>query len=272
MSLQNWQATAFNPATESSNQIHSDEMAKAYGFRGGLVPGVTISSYLMHPATLAWGNDWLTRGCADIKILNPLYDGANFEVQIVSSSDQKANVRLIDADGTVNATGTLSLANDLNPEPIYRGDPLITVNDEISAATPENMLTLQDNGMKALGISWDDSHRMAFYLREEQDMAILHQPSQSGFAHGAFLLGITNWVLAGNAYMNPWVHLQTKSQFVRAVEYATDLIAECAVRDLFSKKGHDFVDVEVNIFEADTHAPVMSSTLRAIYRMRPASD
>ena len=61
MSVEPWQATAFNPATESNNQIHSDEMAKAYGFRGGLVPGVTISSYLMHPAVLAWGEDWLTR-------------------------------------------------------------------------------------------------------------------------------------------------------------------------------------------------------------------
>ena len=59
---ENWRAEAFNPATNSSNRIHADDVAKEYGFKGGLVPGVTVSGYLFHPAVLAWGEDWLTRG------------------------------------------------------------------------------------------------------------------------------------------------------------------------------------------------------------------
>ena len=34
---------ARNPATESENKIHHDDVARQYGFAGGLVPGVTVS-------------------------------------------------------------------------------------------------------------------------------------------------------------------------------------------------------------------------------------
>lgn len=269
--LENWQAVAFNPATESTNQIHSDEMAKAYGFRGGLVPGVTISGYLMHPAVLAWGEQWLSHGAAEVTVHKPLYEGVPFEVEVEQVNDTQANVQLVDAEGALNATGSLRL-NDSNAvgEPIYRGDALLNPDEDMPSAVPEVMRGLQQSGMRALPIRWDDSHNMAVYLKNEAHMAKLHRPSENGFAHGAFLLGITNWVLMGNAYMNPWVHLQTSSQYFRSVPYGTDLIAECQIEDLFEKKGHDFVDVLVNIFEAESKLPVMSGKLRAIYRMRPA--
>ena len=48
-----WSEIAFNQATDSENRIHSDEVARQYGFRGGLVPGVTVFAYLVHPALVA---------------------------------------------------------------------------------------------------------------------------------------------------------------------------------------------------------------------------
>jgi len=61
---QPWQAEAYNQVPESENRIHSDEVARRFGFRGGLVPGVTVTAYLCHPAVDAWGMDWLARGRA----------------------------------------------------------------------------------------------------------------------------------------------------------------------------------------------------------------
>ena len=59
--MNKWSATALNTAPESENKIHGDELAKEYGFEGGLVPGVTISAYLVHPLVEIWGKDWLDR-------------------------------------------------------------------------------------------------------------------------------------------------------------------------------------------------------------------
>ena len=49
--------------------------------------------------------------------------------------------------------------------------------------------------------------------------------------------------------MNPWVHLETKSQNYKAVSIETTLIAEMSVIDFYEKKGHEFIEVEVNLFE-----------------------
>ena len=76
-----WSATALNTAPDSENRIHGDDLAKKYGFQGGLVPGVTISAYLVHPVIEHWGKDWLDRGYANCRITSPLYDKELFEVK-----------------------------------------------------------------------------------------------------------------------------------------------------------------------------------------------
>lgn len=53
---------AFNPSTESENRIHADDVARAYGFRGGLVPGVTLWAYMVHPAVERHGPAFLSHG------------------------------------------------------------------------------------------------------------------------------------------------------------------------------------------------------------------
>src|SRR5215212_8703199 len=48
-------AVAYNPVPNSENLIHGDEVARRHGFRGGLVPGVVVSAYLLDPALRAYG-------------------------------------------------------------------------------------------------------------------------------------------------------------------------------------------------------------------------
>ena len=92
-----------------------------------------------------------------------------------------------------------------------------------------------------------------------------------GYAHLCFLLGCSNWILAGNAFMNPWVHLQTKSQNYRPVAMNTSLIAEMSVQDFYEKKGHEFIDVNVNLFVDKSLLCCMSINLIAIFKLRTSS-
>ena len=68
--------------------------------------------------------------------------------------------------------------------------------------------------------------------------------------------------------MNPWVHVQTISQNYSAVPYGTPLIAEMEINSVFEKKGHEFVDVGVNLFNGEDQKCVMTINLIAIYRLR----
>ena len=261
--LSNWQATAFNQSEDSSNQIHSDEMAKAYGFKGGLVPGVTVSAYLMHPAVQAWGTDWLTQGAAKIVVEKPLYDGYEFSVDLSDSSETTYRALLSD----------LYLNKNAPPPPTLRGDLPLEKNQPIANATREEMERLRENGMRALHVRWNEHNNMATYLKDRHAMPELHNFSEPGcaYANAAFMLSLSNWVLAGNAYMNPWIHLQTESQNYAVVENNTDLHVECDIHDLFEKKGHQFVDLNVDTYVRETAQPVMTTRLRAIYQLRAAS-
>ena len=68
--------------------------------------------------------------------------------------------------------------------------------------------------------------------------------------------------------MNPWVHLQTISQNYRAVELNSSLIAEMEVNKVYEKKGHEFIDVLVGLFDQHDEACVMTINLTAIYKLR----
>ena len=263
-----WAAEAFNPSPDSANRIHSDEVAKEFGFKGGLVPGVTVSAYLMHPAVEAWGLDWLGRGRAHIVVSKPLYDSDRFQVDLSDETDASYKAVLSNAEGMQCASGFVDI-NDAPPEPpVMRGDPLLKKGQAIPDASREAMEKLKKQGMFALPLRWDCTHNMAGYLRNRAQMPELLRLDGGGYANPSFMLGLTNWVLAGNACMNPWIHLQTDSQFFAPVPNGSDLVCECAISDPYEKKAHEFVDVDVDVYLSRTREAVMQAKLRAIYKLR----
>src|SRR3989441_210846 len=62
VTLPEYRVKARNTAESPENKIHDDAVARQYGFRGGLVPGVTVYAYLTHPLVAAFGAAWLERG------------------------------------------------------------------------------------------------------------------------------------------------------------------------------------------------------------------
>src|SRR5262249_45051855 len=70
-----YRVTARNTSIQSENRIHDDETARRYGFRGGLVPGVTVYAYLTHPLTSFFGRAWLERGTATVRFVKPIFEG-----------------------------------------------------------------------------------------------------------------------------------------------------------------------------------------------------
>ena len=266
-----WQATAFNTSPHSDNRIHSDEMAQAYGFRGGLVPGVVVSAYLIHPAVEAWGLDWLERGHAKAVVHNPTYDGDVFDVQLSDVAPSSYRAALLDPSGVLNASGEIALMKVAPDPPNMRGDPVILPGFYPPQTSFETMQRLQEEGFSALDVRWNQNCEITSYLKDATAMPALHQVDEGDFANAGFMLGLTNWVLAANVSMNPWIHLQTESQFYAPVRGGTLLRVECDIQELFNKSGHEFVDLNVNTFVQQTGQPVMSALLRAIYKMRAAA-
>jgi len=266
---ESWSGEAFNPVPDSENRIHGDEIARAYGFRGGLVPGVVVSACLLHPAAVAWGRDWIERGRAHVVVASPVYDGEAFRVEVEEASPEAYQARLIDPRGATCATAAVSLPATLPEAPLRRGDAELERDSPRPRASRETFDRLRDAGLRALRGRWGEDAEITRYLRDPSQMAPIHR--DAGLAHPAFILGLTNWLLGRNVKMDAWLHLETHSQHFRAIAPDTEVWVEAEIADLFEKKGHEFVDLDVAIFaepNGPDEAAVAQVRLRAIYQLR----
>jgi hypothetical protein len=266
--LAGYHGVAFNPATASENRIHSDEVARRYGFRGGLVPGVTVYACMVEPAVRTWGLDWLAGGEASVVLRKPLYEHAGFEVAVESSEDGYA-ASLHDADGVLCADGSFSLPDESGAVPARRGDPRAPAKGERVDATRDALERLRKTGLGAFEITWDGSGENARYRGDLADMPDLVRHDRDGFAHPAFTLGLANWVLSANVALGPWIHVESRLRHHAPLALGTRVVVEATIEDLFDKRGHEFVDLDVVVY-GDGDAPLMSAFHRAIYRLRPA--
>jgi hypothetical protein len=262
-----WECRAYNQATGSENKIHDDTVARKYGFRGGLVPGVTVYAYLVHPAVEAWGLDWLTRGTASVVLQKPVYDGDRARVEPKLDGPHAYRGEVIDPDGTVCATGLVSLPEAPPEAPVRRGDPPAPSREARPEATRAALENLRERGLGSLPITWSGERPYDRYTRELQDMPELLRPSEGGFANPAFALGLANWILSANVRLGPWIHAQSEVRNHAAIPLGSSLVVEGRVVDLFDRRGHEFVDLDVGVY-LEAGAPALSASHRAIYRLR----
>ncbi len=264
-----WKEVAFNQATESENRIHADDVAKQYGFRGGLVPGVTVHAYLVHPALVAWGAEWLARGRATVALKKPLYDGSAFRVEVRDADAHAYRATLVDAEGTECATADVELPRaGLAPAgaPPLRGDRAVPPRDACPPATLETMQRLQREGMGALRMQWRCEGNLDRYTRETASMPALVQPEGQGYANPAYVLGLANWVLARNVVLGPWIHVESTLQHHAALARDAWVTVEASIVELFEARGNRFVDLAVSA-HGDA-GPIMHARHRAIYELR----
>lgn len=262
-----YDGVAFNPVPGSENRIHSDDVARQHGFRGGLVPGVVISAYLVEPAVRAWGLDFLARGRAAIAVRKPLYDGDRFEVRIRESFERGYEGALVAPDGVTCADARVELpATSLAP-PVRRGDPPVPEAGSRPPATREALERLRERGMGSIRARFERDVPLAAYHRDVRAMPELVRAEPGGYANAGLVLGLTNWVLAANVCLGPWLHLQADAQNHAPVPLGSEVVVEAAVADLFERKGHAFVDLDVAAFLLEG-PPVVRARLRAIYRLR----
>ena len=95
-----FQVVARNYSEASENRIHSDEIARRYGFRGALVPGVAVYGHLTRPLVECYGEDWLGHSTSSVRFLQPAYDGDTLQISRVEDETGE-HVQCTNAEGTL---------------------------------------------------------------------------------------------------------------------------------------------------------------------------
>jgi len=254
-----YRVEAFNASKESENKIHDDDVARRFGFRGGLVPGVDVYAYMAHLPVRRWGRAWLERGTTECRLLKPVYDG---DAAVVTAVEGEGALDLqIESHGELCVTGRAGLPADTpEPPPAFAEAP--TPPDERPPADETTLAVGTRLAMNPFRVTDEYAEE---YLRTVRETEPFY--ARENLVHPGTILHIGNWVLRHNVVLGPWMHVGSTVQHFAAAHIGDELSARAVVTANYERKGHRFVELDVLVY-ANTRIPIARIEHIAIYRPR----
>ena len=256
---------AVNTAAESENKIHENSVAKQYGFRGGLVPGVTDYAYMTRPALDAFGPEWLERGTMSARFNAPIYDGDTVTCRATVVDGRTLELAALTPDGQVCAPGKACLPEEPATPPTLADFP---------APAPPAREARPDADERSLAVGTVLGSVEADYNAEAAATFAVGVPDDhpayagGAIAHPGFAIRFANSALDWNVRLGPWIHVSSDTQHFGVVRLGDHLSTRARVVELFERKGHHFVTLDVATF-ANGGRPIQRVTHTSIYRLRP---
>jgi acyl dehydratase len=258
-----YRVQAYNTARESENKIHDDTVARRFGFTGGLVPGVDVYAYMVHPAVERWGRDWLERGTAEIRLAKPVYDGNEAAVTAEPGEDGGLGLR-VESGGVLCATGAAGLQQEARPSSSL-GDYRAATPPAPERRPPADERSLAEGswlGMRPLALT-PEFH--AQYLQDVRETDPIY--AREGIAHPGMILRTGNWALGHNVVLGPWMHVGSTVHNIALAHVGDEIGVRAKVRANYERKGHRFVELDALVVANGTR-PVAHLLHVAIYRPR----
>lgn len=211
--LQPWSVTATNLPEHADNAIHTDTGARAAGFPGALVAGVTTYGYLTHAPATAWGGTWLAGGGAEVRFRHPVLDGDRVDLEIGDAGNVTADVS---GATKVEATFVERAAEMLRCE----GEELELIEFTIDQ-------------------SWSD-----YGSRSGDDCPIY---AELGVAHPTIWPRIANRFCHEQLVDGSWIHVRSKISHHGLASIGTTIQARAVVADRFESRAGERVVLDVRI-------------------------
>lgn len=265
-----YRVRARNTAADSENKIHDDATAASFGFRGGLVPGVTVYAYMTVPIVERFGLDWLERGSMQVKFHQPFYEGEEVLVRAEVDADAEPifNVAITAGreDGVACATA-LATVNDraewLGESRLedYRKAPL-PPSEERPIPSRELLVPGKTMGTLIEKLSVPDD---AVLARLDERLPIYS--GSRAVAHPFTLLSLANQILVRNFKLGPWIHAASDLINWSAARNGDEISVRGRIADCFERKGHEFVVLDLILIGGESRL-IQQVRHTAIYRPR----
>jgi hypothetical protein len=256
--LEPYAVVAYNSAWDSENKIHDDEVARRFGFSGGLVPGVDVYAYMAHAPVTRWGRDFLARGTLEARFHKPVYEG---ETATVAAKEANGGLDIeVMSRGELCATGHAAMTG-AKPAAL----DAFTAVPAVAERSPADEVSLPVG--RALGIRPLDITRewAAKYVADVRERDPLY--AREHLSHPGQLPRLFNWALTHNVVLGPWIHVGSKVDHFAAAKVGDALTVRAKVVGNYEKNGHRFVDLD-GLVIANAATPIARISHTAIYRPR----
>jgi hypothetical protein len=253
-------------AVDSSNRIQDDEFARRYGFRAGLVPGISIFAYMSRPLIELMGRDWLERGSAEVHFLRPICEGEEIHVggTISSIADDGALSLDYKASNNQGVTCGIGIAKlppqKLAPEPSLEDYPA----GRAKLHRPLSLESLQvGESLVPVASEFTWSIHWQYCRKTIRD----HHPLYERMMHPGWLVNRASQIFAANYAVPAWIDVSSYVQNINLLEEECAIETRGRVYDKFERDGDHFIVLDLAVFAP----PRCLATLRytAIFRIAP---
>ena len=258
-----------NASSHSENRMHSDDVARSFGFKAALVPGVTVFAHLTHPLVERFGKAWLAQGVAEVAFSKPAYEGDMLSVErvdggegdparlcFVCRNDEGAELaRLTSAEPTGAATLPDSRA-EIPPAPPIGERPRVTWE-------------LMELGKSFPALAWRPTQAENLqWCADVRDNLLIYRDGSASLLHPGLVLRQANMVLRNRFTLPAWIHTGSRIQFHHLLRAGQDYEVRAIAETKWQRNGHEFVRLYVAILGTSQVAAEVIHT--AIFRPRAA--
>lgn len=232
--MSRFELIAHNYSESSENRIHSDEIAKKFGFRGALVPGVAVYGYLTRAVVEAYGEAWLGQSVDHVRLLKPTYDG---EAVVIESAEEDGQLKVTsyDPEGQLTAVLTCNTTNalpELEDIALLEGSYKHPERVEISWDTVE---PLQAFTPWQVTLTPEENKR---YTDEALDNLPMYQ---QGVVHPHWLQSLANTALMNEYIMPTWIHAGSETRHRHLLREGDEITIRSVPMEKWRNKGHEFI-------------------------------
>ncbi|HWQ28338.1 MAG TPA: hypothetical protein VNN12_04890 [Dehalococcoidia bacterium] len=230
---------ARNLAADETYSIHDDARARAAGYEGGLVTGVTILGYVTRALEDRYGRDWLSRGRIEIRFRRPVYDGQALDIWLVERGTAYG-IEVRNPGGDIVTEGQASLAPPTPPEarPWRR---LIPTPPPPGAAgrllAYEDLAPGMDLVPLPVRLTADLVRR---WVREIEDDHVWYEEAPPP-AHPAQFARIPIELLHRAMGRRPTIHVASEIEYLAEARSGQEFLTYAYVLDTFERKGQGYL-------------------------------
>jgi acyl dehydratase len=249
--------------------MHDDSVARALNFKSALVPGVTVFGFMTHALIDRFGDDWLDRGCMQVRFRQPVYADDVVSIRHRSAGSE-INSTIISVEacndaGAVCATGTGALGNHVVVTPTLQTGAIAPHRELPRPAWPAvRERFAAERVLGSIRVCCDAAQAAGFVTALQDDHAIY----RNGITHPAWLLRQANIIVDRNFDLGPWIHVSSELQNFARVRHGDSVELRAQVVSLYERKGHEYAELDVVLLlDGDPERQAMRVLHRAIYRM-----
>jgi acyl dehydratase len=230
--MSGYQVVAQNFSRDHENKIHSDEIAKKYGFKGGLVPGVAVWGHLTHPLVDLLGEDWLAGSVSNVRFFKPAYHGDHLEITCAQDS----------AGYHVQCLHKEILLAELHS----------SLPSELPACEDQTVFDTSAKSRDRGEIQWETVvenqpfEPWHWQVTEDSNQAYSEQVSDTlpiyrACAHPHWLLSVANRALTREYIMPAWIHAGSEIRFRELLRVGDTIEVKAVPLEKWRRKGHEFI-------------------------------